>query len=151
MRRIAAGPLFISALALVVLLYGSLSAGAHEAEGHIEGYNVKEHDYETPAGEVDPADRQSVYDFLLHLRVHMEDSRDIRTLVALKEKAETEGYWRNDANHMYLIRLDLQDKVVHHTSQRVLEGGNLSAKSSTVRELVKLAEEKPGGGAFNTR
>ena len=146
MRRIAAGPLFISALALVVLLYGSLSAGAHEAEGHIEGYNVKEHDYETPAGEVDPADRQSVYDFLLHLRVHMEDSRDIGTLVALKEKAETEGYWRNDANHMYLIRLDLQDKVVHHTSQRVLEGGNLSAKSSTVRELVKLAEEKPGGG-----
>ena len=45
--------LFIFALALLVFLLGPLPTGAHEAEGHVESYNVEEHPYTTTAGDVD--------------------------------------------------------------------------------------------------
>lgn len=135
--------LFIFTLALLVFLLGPLPASAHEAEGYVEGYNVEEHDHTITAGDVDPTDRESVYNFLLHVRAHFKDAPSLNILTALKELSSTEGGdWKNDTT--YLMRVNDVAKVIYHAYHPVTQDGNLSS-SSVVQELVKLANEKPEG------
>lgn len=136
--------LFIFALALLVLLSGALPAGAHEAEGYVEGYNVEEHpSYTTTAADVDVTNRESVYNFLLHVRAHFKDAPSLNILTALKELSSTEGGdWKNDTT--YLMRVNDIAKVIYHAYHPVTQDGNLSS-SSVVQGLVKLANEKPEG------
>ena len=142
--------LFIFALALLVFLLGPIPTGAHEAEGHVEGYNVEEHPYTTTAGDVDPTDRESVYNFLLHLRAHFRDPPSLNILTALKELSSTEGGdWRNDTTYLMRVndRIRPNDgaKVIYHAYYPVTQDGSLDG-SSVVRNLVKVANEKPEEG-----
>ena len=141
--------LFIFALALLVFLLGPLPTGAHEAEGHVEGYNVEEHPYTTTAGDVDPTDRESVYNFLLHVRAHFKDPPSLNILTALKELSSTEGGdWRNDTTYLIrvndFIRVNDRAKVIYHAYYPVTQDGSLDG-SSVVRNLVKVANEKEDG------
>lgn len=135
---------FIFALALVVFFFGTVPLGAHEAEGYVDGYSVEAHNYTTTAGDVDPTDRESVYNFLLHLRTHFKDAPSLNILTALRGLASMEGGdWRNDTT--YLIRVDDGTKVAYNAYHPLTQNGSLSS-SSVVQELVKLANEKPEGG-----
>ena len=136
--------LFMFALALLVFFSGTVSLGAHEAEGHVEGYNVKEHPYTTTASDVDPTDRESVYNFLLHVKAHFKDAPSLNILTALKELSSTEGGdWRNDTT--YLIRVNDAAKVIYHAYHPVTQDGSLSG-SSVVRDIIEVAKEKEEGG-----
>ncbi len=138
--------LFIFTLALLVFLSGALPVGAHEAEGHIEGYDVEEHDYTTTATDVNVTNRASMYNLLLHLRAHIENVSNLTIVAAVREKIATEGDdWRHDTNYLYTIRLTPEGQVVQHPYHPVTSNGNLSSSSSTVQELIKLANEKPEG------
>ncbi|MDE0291914.1 MAG: hypothetical protein OXK19_05345 [Candidatus Dadabacteria bacterium] len=134
---------FICALALLVFFSGTVSLGAHEAEGHIEGYNVEEHPYTATASDVDPADRESVYNFLLHVRAHFKDPPSLNILTALKELSSTEGGdWRNGTT--YFIRVNDEAKVIYHAYYPVTQDGSLDG-SSVVRNLVEVANKKEEG------
>ena len=136
--------LFIFTLALLVFLSGALPVGAHEAEGHIEGYNVEEHDYTTTASDVDITDRQSVYNFLLHLRAHFEDAPDLNVFSVLRVWASEEGGdWRDGTT--YLIRVDDRGGVAYHAYHPLAQNGNLSG-SKAVRDLIEIANENEEGG-----
>lgn len=141
--------LFIFALALFVFFSGTVPLGAHEAEGHVEGYTVEEHLYTTTAGDVDPADRESVYNFLLHVRAHFKDPPSLNILTALKELSSTEGGdWRNDTTYLMRVndRIRPNDgaKVIYHAYYPVTQDGSLDG-SSVVRNLVRVANEKEEG------
>lgn len=140
--------LLICALALPALLYGTQPASAHDGD----------HSYTKTAGQVDPADQESVKNFVLHIKAHVDlvPSGDPGAFTEFKNRASIEatdgGHWRSDTT--YVIRLRKDGTITHHPYQPLAENGSLydfedDQATRVVEELIRLAGENEEGVCVN--
>ena len=131
--------LFVFTLALLVLLYNTLSADAHEFDSHAAD--------SITAGNVDVTKESDVRAFLEHAAAHWRDASNsvphVPPVLEFRAKMREEGgEWKKET--LYLIRLSGGgDSIVLHPFYPLGQGAFINDEQAVAQRIAEEAVENP--------